>query len=99
MRKLIIVLLVLIPFISNCAKDEDSSSLMDIRLIAWNYLSEQAKSTVIVNWKQASVIKTTYDEKSAYAVTFNTSYDELLGPITVYVDSCSKVVLGQCLRD
>ena len=71
---------------------------MQIREIAWNSLSEQAKSTVNMDWKQAPMIESTYNQKSVYAVSFNTSDDALIGPITVYVDISTKVVLGQALR-
>lgn len=96
MKKLIILILALIPFISNCKKETDSNS--QVREIAWNSLSQQEKSTVIVDWKQAPVTESTYNEKIVYAVRFNTSDDALLGPITVYVDISTKVVLGQVLR-
>jgi len=98
MRKLIIVLIALIPFVSNCTKNDYSDSLTPIRVIAWNYLSAQAKSTVIADWKQAPVNESTYNGISAYIVTFNTSDDALLGPIIIYIDVSTKVVLGQALR-
>jgi hypothetical protein len=98
MKKLIILILALIPFISSCKKEKGTDSNSQVREIAWNSLSEQAKSTVIVDWKQAPVIESTYNQKSVYAVSFNTSDDALLGPITVYVDTSTKVVLGQALR-
>ena len=97
MRKLIILILALIPFISSCKKETDLN--LQIREIAWNSLNEQSKSTVIIDWKQAPVTESTYNQKSVYAVCFNTSDDALLGPITVYVDISSKVVLGQALRN
>jgi len=99
MKKLIILILAFIPFISNCKKEKETDSNSQVREIAWNSLSQQAKSTVIVDWKQALVTESTYNEKSVYAVRFNTSDDALLGPITVYVDISTKVVLGQALRD
>jgi hypothetical protein len=99
MRRLIIVFLALIPFVCSCTKDNDSDSRMQIRFIAWNYLTDEAKSTVIVNWKQAPVTESAYNGKSAYAIIFHTSDEALLGPITVYIDTLTKVVLGQSLRD
>ena len=99
MKKLIILILALIPIFSNCKKENEAIPELQIREIAWNSLSEQEKLTVIVDWKQAPVSESTYNQKSVYAVRFNTTYDELLGPITVYVDISTKVVLGQALRD
>ena len=98
MKRFIILFLVLIPFISGCKKDNDTDLNTQIREIAWNSLSEQEKSTVIIEWKKSSVTETTYQDKSSYAVCFNTSDDALLGPIIVYVDKTTLVVLGQGLR-
>jgi hypothetical protein len=99
MRRLIILVLTLMPVFSGCKKDNESDSKMQIRAIAWNSLSEHAKLNVIVDWRQAPVIESTYKGKRAYAVCFNTSDDALLGPLTVYIDASSKIVLGQGLRD
>jgi hypothetical protein len=98
MKKLIILFMALIPFISNCKKDNDSTTDSKIREIAWNYLSEQSKLTVTVNWKEAPITEATYNEKKVYAVSFNTKDDALLGPIVVYIDKVSLVALGQALR-
>ncbi len=99
MKRLIIIILALIPFISSCKKENETVSMEQIREIAWNSLSEQEKTSVIGDWKQAPVTESTYNQKSVYAVRFNTTYDTLLGPITVYIDTSTKVVLGQALRD
>lgn len=98
MKRVIILILALIPIISGCKKENTTDSDLQIREIAWNSLDTQAKSTVIVEWKQAVVSESTYNQKSVYAVRFNTSDDALLGPIIVYVDTSTKVVLGQALR-
>jgi hypothetical protein len=98
MKKLFILFIALIPIFSNCEKESETYSELQIREIAWNSLSEQEKLTVNVDWKQAPVSESTYKQKRAYAVRFDTTYDALLGPITVYVDISTKVVLGQALR-
>ncbi len=68
-----------------------------IRKIAWNSLSALEKSTVI-NSEKAFVTETTYMNNKVYSVTFNTVDDALLGPIVVYIDKNSLVVLGKSLR-
>ena len=88
----------MIPFISSCTNENETDLMLQIREIAWNSLNEQAKSTVNVDWKQAPVNELTYKEKNAYSVCFNTSDDALIGPIIVYIDKDSLVVLGQGLR-
>jgi hypothetical protein len=98
MKRLFILILALAPFISSCKKDNESDLNNQIREIAWNSLSEHEKSTVIIDWQESPVTATTYNEKSAYAVSFNTSDDALLGPITVYIERTSLTVLGQGLR-
>lgn len=101
MKKLIVLFFTLIPLISSCNKDNETAidPTLQIKEIAWNSLSEQEKSTVIIDWKQAPVSETSYNQKNVYVVRFNTSDDALLGPITIYIDISSKMVLGQALRD
>lgn len=92
-------MLALVPFISNCKKDTEPDINIQVREIAWNSLSVQEKKNVNTDWKLAPVKESTYNGKSAYAVRFNTEDDALLGPIIVYVDTSTNVVLGQDLRD
>ena len=86
----------MIALFSECSKDNDPLKL--IRFIAWNYLSEQNKSTVIISWKEAHVEETFYNNIHVYAVRFNTIDDAILGPIIIYVDKSSKIVVGAGLR-
>lgn len=99
MRNLLIIIVALIPFFSGCKKDNEKDPDMQIREIAWNYLGDEAKSTVNVDWKKAPVNETTFNGVSVLVVTFNTTDYALLGPIMVYVDPITKVVLGQAMRD
>lgn len=99
MKNLVILIIALIPLISGCKKENETDINMQIREIAWNYLSDQEKSTAIMEWQEAPVTQTSFNGVKAYAVTFKTSMDALLGPITVYVSTSTKVVLGQNLRD
>lgn len=98
MKRLIILILAITPIISGCKKDDTKDFDTQVKEIAWNSLSEQEKATVIVEWEDAIVKETNYEEKSSYSVIFNTSYDALLGPITVYIDKTSLEVLGKGLR-
>jgi hypothetical protein len=102
MKNLIILVIALIPFISGCKKENEKDPVLSdrqIREIAWNSLSDYDKSTVMVNWQQAPVSKSTFNGIRVYAVSFYTSMDALLGPITVYVSISSKVAIGQAMRD
>jgi hypothetical protein len=98
MKNLIILFIAIIPFIMGCKKDSTPDPDMEIREIAWNYLNAQSQATVNVDWGKAPVSETTFNGISVYAVTFNTSEDELLGPIVVYVEVSSKVAIGQMMR-
>ena len=98
MKKLIILILALIPIVSNCKKESEAVPELQIREIAWNSLSDQQKLTVNVDWKLALVSESTFYQKRVYAVRFNTTDDALLGPIVVYVDVSTKVVLGYATR-
>lgn len=96
MKNLIIALIVMVPFLSHCKKDTDHYD--DIRKIAWNTLTTEEKATVTIDWTKAKVEISTYNANNAYAVTFNTKDDALLGPIIVYIDASTKVVVGRGLR-
>jgi len=87
-------LVVLVPIITSCNKDDDTDLYHQIRETAWNSLSVTEKATVTVSWEKATVSETTYREKDVYAVTFNTSEDPLLGPIVVYIDKITLGVVG-----
>jgi hypothetical protein len=98
MKRLIILILAILPFISSCKKQNDPDSFSQVREAAWNSLSVQDKTTIIIDWRKAPVTEATYQGKSTYVVTFSTSDDALLGPIIVYVDKSTLVVLGKGLR-
>ena len=98
MKHLIILLLAFIPFISSCEKNNVTDSYIQIKELAWSSLSDQEKKTVIVDWKEALVTQTMYDEKSSYAVSFKTADDALLGPIVVYIEQATLAIVGQGLR-
>jgi hypothetical protein len=98
MKKFIILCLLSTIFFFSCEKNEDSDQLMDIRYIAWQYLSDQSKSTVTINWMNAPVTETEYIGLNAYAVSFKTSEDAVLGPFIIYIDKYSKIVIGTTKR-
>jgi hypothetical protein len=99
MKNLFFILLLVIPVLTGCRKEENSDPYMQIREIAWNSLSTDEKSTVTIYWKVAKVNLSEYNSVPAYAVVFNTKSDALLGPIMVFIDPTSKSVLGKALRD
>jgi len=99
MRRIVFFIMLIIPFIAGCDKDNSQDShYPQVREIAWNALSSQEQSSVISDWKKAPVSVTIYQEKNAYAVTFSTEEDALLGPIVVYLDAITFIVLGHGLR-
>lgn len=98
MKRLVILLFVLTPFMIACDKTDKTDPLYLAREAAWNSLDNTSQATVTVKWRNAKVLEETYQDKKAYAVRFNTKDDALLGPIIVYVDKTSFKVLGQGLR-
>ena len=98
MKSIAILVLILIPVVSACKKNNDTDLYSQVRETAWNSLSMGDKSSVIIYWKKAPVTETMYLEKSVYAVIFNTTDDDLLGPIIVYIDKTSLEVLGRGIR-
>lgn len=84
---------------------ETASSL---RELAWNQLSNEEKTSVTGDWKEAKVKIVKWEEiplkkvslkpESIYKVSFNTNIDGLLGPIGVYFDSATKEIVGYDIR-
>jgi hypothetical protein len=93
------IFLVIFPFVLSCEKAPETDANIQYRFAAWTYLTDQEKSTVIADWKQASVYEFVLEQKRTFAVTFHTKNDALLGPITVYVDAATKVVVGESVRE
>jgi len=99
MKRIVFTILFIIPFLAGCEKEDSQDlQLLHIREVAWNSLSSQQRASVISDWNKALVSETRYEEKTAYSVTFHTKDDALLGPIIVYVDATTYVVLGYGLR-
>ncbi|MEZ4357848.1 MAG: hypothetical protein R2876_04370 [Eubacteriales bacterium] len=98
---------------SNAAQTSIVKSESEIKEIAYDYLSDAEKDTVL-NYESAEVKgykcsedhvigglngQVNINDKDTYMVTFNTTDDALLGPITVYIDKNSYGVLGIDYRD
>jgi hypothetical protein len=71
---------------------------VDYRTIAWNYLSERERTTVIGGPDSGRVLPATWQEKDVVSVVFSTTEDALLGAIIIYIDPQSKKVLGSAPR-
>lgn len=121
MRKMIISLCLLMLIsvqITGCTtapnsiKNENKISMSTIKEIAYQYLSENEKNSII-DWKNALVSESKISSdhtvasltgavnlkgKDTYIITFTTN-NASLGPITIYVDKNSHKVLGVDLRD
>jgi hypothetical protein len=93
------IFLVIFPLVLSCEKAPETDAYIQYRFAAWTYLTDQEKSTVNVDWKQAPVCELIFEQKRTFAVTFHTKSDALLGPITIYVDAATKVVVGESMRD
>lgn len=98
MKKVLLLLVMLIPLLAQCSRETENDALSEIRSIAWNSLDENARATVNRDWQKAPVTETVYNELRAWVVVFHTKDDSLLGPITVYVDPATHTVVGQGLR-
>jgi hypothetical protein len=82
-----------------CKGEDCCSAPIDYREIAWNSISNAERETVNINWKDAKVEETTFNNKPVYSVLFTTSQDALLGPLIIYIDPVSKQVVGKGARD
>ncbi|RDC56414.1 hypothetical protein DU508_12505 [Pedobacter chinensis] len=80
---------------TGCKKEEDTQTLeLKYRTLAWNYLNDQSKSSVRINWKEAPITYSTKDNEEVAEVMFYTTDDALLGPIIVCISIKTKTVLG-----
>lgn len=93
MKQVVIFLLVCLSF-TQCNKDEPKTKETQIRENAWNALTAQQKSTITTNWETAPITESTFNNTSAYVVTYQTTDNALLGPITVYVDKKHICIFG-----
>ncbi|WP_141504536.1 hypothetical protein [Paenibacillus luteus] len=82
---------------------------MKIRSAAYHSLSEAEQSTIVGDWKQTEVKMFKWVEipfkrqkevsEDVKQVVFKTKYDALLGPIGIYVDPSTQLIIGYDLRD
>lgn len=93
-----IVLLTLTTILFNCSnrptKEVDHAQL-HYQQIAWKALSEQEKLSITMEWKNARVEETIYENKKAYSVVFHTIDDALLGPLVILIDQNSNHVVAK----
>ncbi|CDN42773.1 MULTISPECIES: hypothetical protein [unclassified Paenibacillus] len=89
--------------------DSQTELFQSIRKAAWESLSQNTKKTVTTDWRTAPVQKSRlpYDadtnsqissDRTIYKVTLNTSMDELLGPIGLYLDGETLEIVEQDIR-
>ena len=98
----------LVGLVSSCDLFSSSDiSDAEYRRVAWNYLSDAEKETVIIDPDEAPVERNVEyipfndeDERPrrAVSVRFNTRNDPVLGPILVYVRPDAKEVFGTAPR-
>lgn len=87
----------------------DVKTVVSIREIAWNQLSNEDKNSVVGDWKTSDVKivkrddvpfkKTSIKPERIYKVTFKTKIDEQVGPIGIYIDSSTKEMVGYDVRN
>ena len=116
MKKIFTSIIFLLAFSISFTGCSTKSSLTEkdtIREIAYNWIDDNKKSTII-DWKTSKVEKITFDKehlvvnetetldiinKEAFKVTFTTKDDDLLGPVIVYLDTDTSEVLGMDFRE
>lgn len=94
MKPIVILMLALGVLLGAC-----KNAKTDCRRTAWEYIGADQQATVNIDWRQAPVEQVEYKGKKACRVRFNTTQDELLGPISIYVEEATGTVLGQDMKD
>lgn len=91
-------------------KAETTKSQQDLRLVAWDTLSDELKSEIIGTWKDAKVTKVTadashfnlidksFENKEVTLVAF-TSKNKVLGDIGTLIDEETGKVVGGVYRE
>lgn len=92
-------------------KNKEDHTFSELRNIAWGQVSDTAKKTVIGDWKEASIEKSSFEEvpikvekdsiktsNNIYKVTFKTTQDEIIGSIGIYIDTVTKQIVGKDAR-
>ncbi|MEX2460756.1 MAG: hypothetical protein WD469_05575 [Paenibacillaceae bacterium] len=92
-------------------KNQEDNTFSELRSIAWGQVSDTAKKTVIGDWKEASIEKSSFEQvpikvekdsvktsNNLYKVTFKTTQDEIIGSIGIYIDAVSNQVVGKDAR-
>lgn len=109
---IILIITVSILF-TGCITESYLPKKVNITEIAYNWLDDNIKSTII-NWQSSKVEKKIIDtnhlvangletldivNKEVFKVTFSTEDDDLLGAVIVYLDTDTFEVLGMDFRD
>jgi len=108
MKKIILFALFAIissVFQLSCSKNDFEKDLDAIRKTAWDSLSEESKSEVVIHWKEARVEQGAYlillpdelGEQHCFRVVFMTD-NYVLGGIGIFVSKNGKEVLGHVGR-
>lgn len=87
--------LVLLLSLVSCLDKEDSDPLDVYREIAYAALTFDERATLTEDWKKAEVSAWV---DGNYLVTFKTTQDEMLGPISVVVDPDTGRVIEKLPR-
>ncbi len=93
-KNAVVVLSIILFVFSACKKDRPVDKETKYREMAWAYLNDNAKKTVIAPWVNAVITYEKKDDKDVVAVMFNTTQDALLGPIFVYISIKENNILG-----
>jgi hypothetical protein len=92
--KVIIPLFAFLTFSCNLIFDDGYN---EYRKIAWDYINGESDKTILGDWYDGKVdSEAIYSatQDTSISVTWNTTEDDLLGPITVYIQLDKKKVLG-----
>lgn len=116
MKKIFTSIIFLLAFsisFTGCSTKSSLPEKDNIREIAYNWIDDNIKSTII-DWKNSKIENITFEKehliinetdtldiinKESFKVTFTTKDNDLLGPIIVYLDIDTLKVLGMDFRE
>jgi hypothetical protein len=99
-RFVLITVAVFVAIVFGCNQQSmlDANDDNAYREIAWEWLTEPQRATVIGDRDAAIVRDDQWQGQNVVSVTFSTTDDALLGPLVVFIDPQTKKVVGAAPR-
>lgn len=97
--KTILLFATMIGITVSCGSEDSMTDEDEYRRIAWEYIDGDLDTTIIGGIHTGRVKSDSFYNLPSVSVTWNTTVDALLGPLTVHINPLTQQVMGINLRD